>query len=72
MNANDQRDVMLRRLRASLRSAESHMHHLRHEDSGLVYASLAASSLGTIVAGWGRRWDRPLGKVRPHGRLPAP
>ena len=51
MNANNQRDEMLRRLRASLRRAEGHMHHLRREDAGLVYASLAASSQGTIVAG---------------------
>jgi hypothetical protein len=65
MNTNDQRDEMLQRLRASLRRAEDHMHHLRREDAGLVYASLAASSLGTIVAGLAAALGPSLGKGPP-------
>jgi len=65
MNANDQRDEMLRRLRASLRAAEGHLHHLRREDAGLVYSSLAASSLGTIVAGLAAALGPTLGKGPP-------
>ncbi|MGA8184760.1 MAG: hypothetical protein WB819_14095 [Terriglobia bacterium] len=62
MNANDQRDEMLQRLRSSLSKAEDHMHHLRREDAALVYASLAASSLGTIVAGLAAALGPTLGK----------
>ena len=62
MNGKDQRNEILQKLRQSLHSAEDHMAHLRREDSRLVYSSLAASSMGTIVAGFAAALGPTLGK----------
>lgn len=69
MKAQDQRDELLQRVQTSLRRAEGHMVHLRREDSGLVYTSLTASSLGTVVAGLVAAFGPTLGKGPPAWKI---